>query len=76
LQIVHNLLNALGGSSVAGGSLALVLVVHGSRKRHGSVGGLNAELLALQSRIGAEPGLDIAGQLRVVGSLRAAHRNG
>jgi hypothetical protein len=75
LQVVHNLLHTLGGSSVVGSSLALVLVVYGSRKRHGSVRGLDAELFALQPGIGAEPGLDIAGKLCVIGSLGAAHSN-
>jgi hypothetical protein len=75
LQVVDNLLHALGGSSVTGGSLALVLVVDGPRERHSSVCGLDAELFALQPGIGAELGLDIAGKLRVIGSLGAAHSN-
>jgi hypothetical protein len=75
LEVVHHLLHALGGSSIAGSSLALVFIVHSSGKRHSSVCGLDAELLALQPRIGAELGLDVAGKLRVIGRLRATHCN-
>ena len=75
MEVVHHLLYAVGGSSVTGSSLALVLVVHSPGQGHSSVCGLDAELLALQSRIRAEPGLNVAGKLRVIGRLRATHCN-
>ena len=75
LQIVYDLLDPRLGSGVAGRRVALYVVVHGTAQGNGPAFCFHAQLLALQTGIRGQLGLDVAGKLGVIRGLGATHAN-
>ena len=76
LQIIDDLLDSGLGGRVACRRFALSVIVHGAGQGYGPAFCFHAQLLACQTGIRSQLGLNVAGKLGVVRGLGATHAHG